>query len=135
MCDVVVVFTVYEDHADCLKLHDGFSVQISSEVMASWNDADTYCRNKGMQLLSINNAEYYLGGLECLLTKQQEGLNRNGLTVFVGLLKSLEVGLFKISNILRCKYSLKLTFYLYCNCTLPDFKLKCRSFRLRAEIW
>ena len=96
MCDVAVDIMVYEEHINCLKPYNNFSGEVSDEITSSWNDANAYCEQRGMQLLSLTfNEEESVDDfskLVCSLTKQQ-GLLRSELTVFIGLFKSQQVGL------------------------------------------
>ena len=108
MCDVVVYITVYEEQFNCMKPHKDFSGEISDEVMGNWNDANAYCEQKGMQLSSIYTDDYTYDNelpnddnipvddirkLVCSITQQQEGLQLQELTVFVGLFKPTQVSL------------------------------------------
>ena len=96
MCDVAVDIMVYEEHINCLRPYKDFSGEVSAEITGSWNDANAYCEQRGMQLLPVtSNGEEEsvddFSKLVCSLTKQQ-GLLLSELTVFMGLYKSQQVG-------------------------------------------
>ena len=102
MCDVAVEITVYHEEFNCLMTHKGFAGEISSEATGSWNDANAYCEQKGMQMLSLHTDEDDaddecpvddIRKLVCSQIKQREELQLDELTVFVGLYKSSQVGL------------------------------------------
>ena len=97
MCDVSVEIMLYEEHINCLKPYNNFSGEVSAEVTGSWSDANAYCEQKGMQLLSFTSDDEKdvdnFGKLVCSLTKQQEGLQPNELSVFMGFYKSSQVSL------------------------------------------
>ena len=100
MCDVAVEIIVYQEEFNCLMPHKGFAGEISSEVMGSWNDANAYCEQKGMQMLSLHTDNDFafeeipvddIRKLVCSQIKQHEELYIDELTVFVGLHKSSQV--------------------------------------------
>ena len=102
MCDVAVGIIVYQDEFNCLMPHKGFAGEISSEVMGSWNDANAYCEQKGMQMLSLHTDDDVayeetpvddIRKLVCSQIKLHEELYIDELTVFVALHKSSQVGL------------------------------------------
>ena len=102
MCDVAVEITVYHEEFNCLMPHKDFAGEISSEVMGSWNDANAYCEQKGMQMLSLHTDDDVayeetpvddIRKLVCSQIKLHEELYIDELTVFVGLDKSSQVGL------------------------------------------
>ena len=121
MCDVAVDIMVYEDHINCLKPYNDFSGEVSAEIMGSWNDANAYCEQRGMQLMSATSNEEAVGDfskLVCSLTKQ--GLLPSELTVFMGLYKSQQVGFCpNIQLIGQLKYT---GFVLMLLCSMRNFQ-------------
>ena len=110
MYDVAVEIIVYHEEFNCLMPYKGFAGEISSEAMGSWNDANAYCEQKGMQMLSLYidddaaddeipfdvfNRDIYYSEVRvddtrkifCSQIKHEE-LQLDELTVFVGLYKS-----------------------------------------------
>ena len=94
MCDISMITTVYYNTLNCMA-HFNFSGHISDETYGSWHDVDAYCEDKELQLLTFNfdNGEFddTFGRFACLSTKQQEGMNPDEQTYFVGLYKSSQV--------------------------------------------